>query len=123
VNVEVATQCSGIRSSLALCITCLLGGHLTLQTGWRKAVFVLAAIPMAMFKNGVRIVTLSLLAIHVDMSWLTNSKLHHDGGIVFFLTALLMLWPLLLLLRWTENRGGARTPDTKSYDSGMASRS
>ena len=102
VNIEIATQCSGIRSSLALCITCLLAGYLMLESGWKRLVFVLAAIPMAMFKNGVRIVTLSLLAIHVDMSWLTSSNLHHDGGILFFLGALVMLWPLLWLLRRSE---------------------
>ena len=109
VNIEIATQCSSIRSSLALVITCMLGGYLMLQEGWRRAVFVLAAIPMAMFKNGIRIVTLSLLAIHVDMSWLTNSRLHHDGGIVFFLSSLLMLWPLLWLLQKTERRKDIKT--------------
>ena len=102
INIEIATQCSGIRSSLALCITCLLGGYLMLESGWKRLVFVLAAIPMAMFKNAVRIVTLSLLAIHVDTRWLTDSGLHHDGGIVFFLLALLLLWPLLWLLRRSE---------------------
>lgn len=99
VNIEIASQCSGIRSSLALCITCLLAGHLMLDRSWKKLVFVLAAIPMAMFKNAVRIVGLSLLAIHVDMSWLTNSRLHHEGGVLFYLLGLVLLLPLLFILR------------------------
>jgi exosortase len=103
VNIEIASECSGIRSSLALCITCLLAGHLMLDKGWKKLVFVLAAIPMAMFKNAVRIVGLSLLAIHVDMSWLTNSRLHHEGGFLFYLLGLILLLPLLLLLRGTTD--------------------
>ncbi len=101
-SIEIAPQCSGIRSSLALLISCLLAAHLVLRSPWRKAVFVLVTIPMAMFKNAVRIVTLSLLAIHVDPRWLTGSDLHRDGGIVFFLLALLLLWPVLWVLRRSE---------------------
>lgn len=106
-NIDIAPQCSGIRSSIALFITCLLAGHLMLETGWKKLLFLLASIPMAMFKNAVRIVCLSLLAIHVDMSWLTNSRLHSEGGILFFLLGLILLFPLL----WLLSRG---EPKTKS---------
>jgi exosortase len=101
-NIEIATQCSGIRSSLAVLISSLLAGHLMLRTGWRKLVLVLIAIPLMMFKNGVRIAVLSLLAIHVDKHWLTGSDLHRDGGILFFTLALLMLWPVLWVLRKSE---------------------
>ena len=33
ISIEVAPQCSGIRSSLALVITCVLAGHMFLKTG------------------------------------------------------------------------------------------
>jgi len=48
-------------------------------------------------KNGIRIVTLTLLAVHVDPSFLTG-QLHHDGGVVFFALALVMLAPVVVLL-------------------------
>jgi exosortase len=102
VNINIAPQCSGIRSSLALFITCLLAGHLMLETGWRKVLFVLVCIPVAMFKNAVRIVGLTLLAIYVSPGWLTNSRLHSEGGALFFMLGLAVMAPLLLLLRKSE---------------------
>ena len=105
VTIEIARECSGIRSSLALLITSLLAGHLFLRSAWTKAVFTLAAIPLLIVKNGIRIVTLSLLSIYVDPSFLTGN-LHHQGGILFFLLALVILLPLLWLLQQHERRRG-----------------
>ncbi len=102
-SIEVAPQCSGIRSSLALLITAVLAGHLFLQSTSRKVLLALAVIPVTMFKNGIRIVTLSLLGIYVDRGYL-ESSLHRDGGIVFFMLALLIMAPLLVLLRNGEGK-------------------
>jgi exosortase len=101
-TIEIAPQCSSIRSSLALLIGCLLAGHLMLRTVSRKFVLILVAIPMAMLKNAIRIVTLSLLAIHLDMAYLVGGDLHRRGGIVFFCTTLLLLYPVLWILRKSE---------------------
>jgi exosortase len=102
ISVEVAKQCSGIRSSLALFITSILAGYLFLHTGWKKGVFTLSIIPIAIIKNGVRIVTLSLLGAYVDRGFLTNSFLHNNGGILFFILGLILLTPILWLLRRSE---------------------
>ena len=101
VSIEVADECSGIRSSIALLLTTLLAGHTFLRTGWKKAVLVAAIVPLTILKNGIRIVGLTLLAVHVNPSFLTG-QLHHEGGIVFFVMALLMLEPLFYLLRKSE---------------------
>jgi exosortase len=111
VTVEVAKECSSIRSSIALFITCLLAAHLYLRTPWKAALFALLAFPLAILKNGLRIVTLTLLSIHVDPSFLTGN-LHHRGGFVFFLMALLILWPVLTLLEKSENPLGTVDPST-----------
>ena len=103
VTVEVAKECSSIRSSMALFIICLLAGHLCLRTPWKVMLFVLLAFPLAVLKNGVQIVTLTLLSIHVDPSFLTGN-LHHEGGFVFFFVALLILWPVLLWLEKSDNQ-------------------
>jgi exosortase len=95
--IEVADACSGIRSSIALLLTSLLIGHLSIDRVWKRVVLVLVVIPLTILKNGIRIVTLTLLALHVDPSFLTG-QLHHDGGIVFFLLALAMLAPIVALL-------------------------
>jgi exosortase len=100
-TIEIGDACSGIRSSIALLLTSLMAGHLYLRTGWKKAILVTAVLPMAMLKNGLRIVTLSLLASRVDPGFLTG-KLHHEGGFVFFLLTLLLLVPLFALLSRSE---------------------
>jgi exosortase len=100
-DIVIADECSGIRSSIALVLTSLLAGDMFLKNGWTKALLVLAALPIAVIKNGIRIVGLSLLALHVDPEYLTG-QLHHEGGFVFFLLALAILGPVLHLLRRFE---------------------
>jgi exosortase len=102
-SIEVAKQCSGIRSSLALLITSLLAGHLFLRTWWKKIILVIFVVPIALFKNGIRIVTLTLLGTYVDPRIL-QSSLHREGGIPFFILALLFMAPVLLFLRQSDVR-------------------
>lgn len=101
VTIQVAQECSSIRSSIALFITCLLAAHFSLRRIWATLVFVFVALAFSVVKNGIRIAVLTLLSIYVDPSFLTGD-LHRDGGILFFLLALVMLWPLLLLLQKLE---------------------
>ena len=63
VTIEVAKECSSIRSSVALFITCLLAAHLYLRTGWKMFLLVLLSLPLSIIKNGIRITTLTLLSI------------------------------------------------------------
>jgi len=103
-SIEVAKQCSGIRSSIALFITSIIAGQLFLRTGWKKVVLVLSIFPITIFKNGLRIVTLSLLGAYVDPRIL-GSELHKSGGIPFFFVALALLTPILWGLKKTEKKG------------------
>jgi exosortase len=103
INIEVAKQCSGIRSTIALFLTSIIAGQLFLQTGWRKIVLAMAIFPITIFKNGLRIVTLSLLGVYIDQRILF-SELHKSGGIPFFVVALALLVAFLWVLRKSENR-------------------
>ena len=102
VEIEIAKECSGIRSSLALFITGILAAHVFLRSGWRMIVLSLAMIPLAIFKNAVRIVTLSWLGVYVDRSFLYG-RLHQQGGILFALIALAIFVPLLFVLQKSES--------------------
>jgi exosortase len=102
-SIEVAKECSSIRSSMALFITALLAAHLFLRSIGEKAALVAVAIPLAVVKNGIRIVTLSLLSIYVDRGFLTG-RLHHEGGVLFFLLDCIILFALLRLFQWWEDR-------------------
>jgi exosortase/archaeosortase family protein len=57
-----------------------------------------------MFKNGIRIVSLTLLGAYMDPRIL-QSSLHREGGIPFFIVALLLLAPVLYYLRRSEGKG------------------
>jgi exosortase len=103
VNIEVARECSGIRSSLALLILAILVAHFYLDTFWKQAILVIAGLFVMILKNGVRIVTLTLLASYVDPGFLYG-RLHREGGVVFFLLGLLLLAPLLWFLQRTERK-------------------
>jgi exosortase len=96
--IEVAKECSGIRSTLSLLFLTLILAHESLNGTWRRIVLVLSALPIVVIKNGIRIVSLTLLAIYVDPSFLTG-PLHHEGGIVFFLIGLAILIPIIAVLR------------------------
>ncbi|MFO7568660.1 MAG: exosortase/archaeosortase family protein [Smithellaceae bacterium] len=116
VSVEVAKQCSGIRSGLALFITAILAGYLFLRSPWKIVILAVCAIVIAMFKNGIRILTLSLLGNYVDVRIL-ESSLHREGGIPFFILALLLMAPILFFLRRRENPV-RKAPDEPSEGNG-----
>ena len=102
-SIEVADACSGIRSTIALVLTGLLAGYQFLTRGWTKLALVSAIIPVTVIKNGIRIVSLTLLSIHVDPGYLTG-QLHREGGIAFFLLALGLLGLVLAALRAAEGQ-------------------
>jgi len=87
---------------LALFITSLLAGYVFLQSKWRRAFLSVFVIPVAIIKNGIRIVILSLLATYVDRGFLTGSLHHRYGGAVFSPLALAALVPMLWLLQRQE---------------------
>ncbi len=105
ITIEVAEVCSGIRSSLALFITSILAGHFFLDRFWKKTALAIFVFPVTVLKNGIRIVTLSLLGAYVDERILTDSWLHHSGGFVFFLPSLAFLG----LALWALRRAGRRS--------------
>ncbi|MGH9400511.1 MAG: exosortase/archaeosortase family protein [Terriglobia bacterium] len=112
VNIEVAKECSGIRSSLALLIISLLAGHFFLRSGWRKLSFTLMIIPVTILKNAIRIATISLLSVYVDRGFLTGN-LHHHGGVLFSLIAVAILVPILWWLQKSEIASRTRLRETQ----------
>lgn len=108
VSVEIAPECSSIRSSLALLITGAVAAKLFLNRWWSRSALVLITIPLALVKNAIRIVTITLLAQYVDMGFLTGHWLHRSGGFVFFLITLALFGGILMVLRWAEARGTVR---------------
>lgn len=117
VAVQVAEQCSGVRSSLSLFILSTVTGHLFLRTVSRRLMLALAVFPITVFKNALRIVTITLLANQVDERFLTDHWIHRGGGIPFFAVALMVFIPLVWVLRKSEHlfqTSGSRQPGRHS---------
>ena len=102
-TLEVAKECSSIRSSLMLVLTSMVLAQLELRSFWRKLFVVAVAIPLSVAKNGLRIFTIAMLGTKVDPSFLTG-RLHHHGGVVFLLIALVVIVLLIWILRKGEQR-------------------
>ena len=109
-TLEVAHECSSLRSSLMLIVTSMVLAHLFLRSFWRKTAVVVVAIPLSIAKNGLRIFVIAMLGTRVDPGFL-HGEFHRHGGIVFFLAALLVV----LLLLWLLNRGESQLSRSYSH--------
>lgn len=101
-TMQVAQECSSIRSSSMLLLTTIVLCQLLLRSSWRKILLVSLVIPLSIAKNGLRIFTIAMLGTRVDPGYL-NGRLHHKGGVLFFAAALLALFALLWKMRTDEN--------------------
>jgi exosortase C (VPDSG-CTERM-specific) len=109
---QVAQQCSGIRSSWVLVITSLLASHMFLKSPWRRLVLVAFVIPLGILRNGFRILVIGLLCVHIGPQMI-DSPIHHHGGPIFFALSLVPLFLLALWLRHGEQQrasAGAKAP-------------
>jgi len=108
IALEVAQQCSGIRSTLVLFITSVLTANLFLKSPWRRFVLVAFVIPLAIVRNGFRILVIGLLCVHIGPH-MRDSFIHHRGGPIFFALSLIPLSLLVFWLRRHDRRPDART--------------
>lgn len=104
ITIQVAQECSGIRSSLVLLMTSILAANLFLKGSWRRIMLVAFVIPLGILRNGFRILVIGLLCANIGPQMI-HSPIHTRGGPVFFVLSLI---PFLLLL-WGLRRGETRT--------------
>jgi exosortase C (VPDSG-CTERM-specific) len=110
-SMEVAPQCSGIHSSLALFITNLLAAYFFLRRPWKRAVLALAVVPLAMLRNGLRVFVIGELCVHIGPE-MSNSYIHRQGGPLFFLLSLVPFFLLLFFLMRSDRPG--ETPASRN---------
>ncbi len=102
-TIQVAPECSGIHSWLAFVLVAILATRVFLRSGWSILALTASTIPIAIFKNAVRIVVISALTVYVDRS-IINSPLHHNGGPLFALVDLVIFIPMLIAFQRFEIR-------------------
>jgi exosortase C (VPDSG-CTERM-specific) len=104
ITIEVAQECSGIRSTWVLFMTSILAANLFLKTRWRRLALVAFVIPLAILRNGFRILVIGLLCVNVGPQMI-HSLIHRRGGPLFFMLSLI---PFFLVLWWLR-KGDVRT--------------
>jgi exosortase C (VPDSG-CTERM-specific) len=103
ISIQVAQECSGIRSSWVLIITSLLAANLFLKSTWRRALLVAFVIPLGIIRNGFRVFVIAMLCVHIGPGMI-HSIIHRRGGPLFFALSLIALFLLLWWLRRGEER-------------------
>ncbi len=106
-DLEVVEACSGIRSLVSLVTLAIIYGYFLEPRIWRRILLVLAAVPIAVVANGMRITGTGL----VGQYWSPDKAegfFHSFAGWVIFLLSLLMLFLLHGMIRWLSGRRAAR---------------
>lgn len=100
-TMQVAQECSSIRSSSMLLVTAVALAQIFLNSFWTKSFIALFAIPLSIAKNGLRIFTIAMLGTRVDPAYL-HGRLHRQGGILFFIFALACLFAAIRICKRAE---------------------
>ena len=97
---EVAAACSGIRSLLTLGALTTIYGFVSFNTGWKRALIVALAVPLALLGNVLRLITIVVAAEAFGEK--TGEFVHNWFGFVTFALALAVMLGLGHLLREPE---------------------
>jgi exosortase C (VPDSG-CTERM-specific) len=117
IAIQVAQECSGIRSSWVLFITTLAASYLFLKSPWRRAILIAFVIPLAIVRNGFRIWVIGVLCVEIGPHMI-DSAIHHQGGPLFFALSLI---PLFLLLWWLRRGERRKSEISKCQDANIPS--
>jgi exosortase C (VPDSG-CTERM-specific) len=110
-SMEVAPECSGIHSTLALFLTSLVAGQLLLRRPWSRVVLAAVVLPIALLRNGFRVFTIGELCVHVGPHMI-DSYIHRHGGPIFFVLSLIPFSAILYYLFQSDRK--ANRPPTSS---------
>lgn len=108
-NIRIAPECSGIHSSLALMMIAIVIGYVYLQSGLARLALILLSIPIAIIKNALRIVVISMLGAYVNRSFVDGPFHHQYGGLMFSVVGVALFVVLLGGLQKIERWYGRKT--------------
>ena len=91
---EIAKGCSGIRSLMALLMISGAWAYVADMALWKRVVLFLAAFPLAILGNSLRVISIFVIAEYGDAEW-ARTTWHDWSGLLLFYPFSLML--LLLI--------------------------
>jgi exosortase len=101
---DVAAACSGIRSLFAILAVTIIYAFLSFRTGWKRALLVASAVPLAVFGNVVRLLTIIVAAEFWGQEG--GAYVHEGGpfGVISLLPYAASFGGLLLLGYWLREQ-------------------
>ena len=106
ISIQVASECSGIRSSLVLFIVSLVASHLFLHSQWKQIFLVFFVVPLAIARNALRVATIAALCVHIGPEMI-DSWVHKRGGPYFFALSMVPFMIVLYLLVRSDRKPNA----------------
>jgi exosortase len=104
---EVAEACSGIRSLVTLVTLAIIYGYFLETRLSRRIIFAVAAIPIAVLANGLRVFGTGVLA-HYWSPEAAEGFFHTFSGWLIFVIAMLLLFSVDNLLKLYDRWRGAK---------------
>ena len=105
---DIAPACSGIRSLVSLLALTAIFGFVSFPSGWKRWLIVLAAIPLAVIGNVVRITFAVMIAELLGQK--AGIAVEQNAGLVTFAIAILAI---VLLEKWLRQRPSDVTLEAK----------
>jgi len=105
---EVAEACSGIRSLMSLVTLAIIYGYLMEKRLWVRWLLAVAAVPITVAANDVRIIGTGLLVQYWDPE-MAEGYFHASWGWIIFVVSLIMLYALRGLVRFLFPEKGSES--------------
>lgn len=107
-SLDVVEACSGLRSLMSLITVGVIYGYVSERRIARRTLLILAAVPIAVLANGLRIMGSGLLGEYWGPER-AEGFLHTFSGLVIFMISVGLLMLLHTILAWGERRSRLET--------------
>lgn len=105
---EIAKGCSGIRSLMALLMLSGAWACVADMAAWKRAVLFLAAFPLAIFGNSLRVTSIFVIAEYGNAEWARSTWHDWSGLLLFYPISLALLLVVHSVLEgglpWRQHR-------------------
>lgn len=103
-RLHVAEACSGLRYLFPIMSFSYIFAVLYQGPRWHKAVLLLAAVPITVFMNSVRIAVAGIIANHYGIEWLKGFTHFFEGWVIFLICIVLLFGLARLMLMFHPGR-------------------
>ena len=88
---DIATGCSGIRSLMALLMISAAWAYIANMAFWKRVLLFLAAFPLAILGNALRVISIFVIAEYGDAKWAAGTWHDWSGLLLFYPFSLMLL--------------------------------